>query len=185
MTQSLKLLAFTGLAGLMLYSGAASADKTIDPNAPSVKCKDGTRVSYNPAVPYDPAVLCADHGGPDTGPAMVNPNLSATFSGPRSAGSPPILAATPIDRSIWEALRGLGKDGRTTQQIRELMVRNNVPGIKALLTSKAAIRGLDAVYIGPLSASVMSFQIPGTGCNGQTTYYAVGGILVDLATNCS
>ena len=185
MTRTLKISALTGFAGLLLFGGIASADKTIDPNGPSVKCKDGTRIYYNPSVPTSAAALCADHGGPDNGPAMANPNLSATFSVPRSAGSPPILAVTPIDRSIWEALRGIGKDVRTTQQIRELMVKNDVPGIKALLNSKVAIRGLDAVYIGPLSATVMTFQIPTQGCNGQTTYYAVGGILVDLATNCS
>ena len=73
MTRALKFSAFAGIAGLLLCGGIASADKTIDPNGPSVKCKDGTRIYYEASVPTSPAMLCADHGGPDDGPAMVNP----------------------------------------------------------------------------------------------------------------
>lgn len=190
MIKILKVSAAAMVLGLAMQS-PAHAELRADFDA-YVKCKDGYRVGYqlNGLPNYTAAAQnCQDlHGGLDDGPAITNHGLTATFAEPRNTQGRPLLQPTPLDAPIRGALTTISKDAVAVKHLSELVAANNANGIRELLASRGGFRGgiraLSTINIGPVYAPVLIIYTPYQGCNGTTTYYSIGGVLVDLYTNC-
>lgn len=182
----------------MSYSTSAFAGLPVGTHgngAGYVLCNDGSILGFTTDAASKKYAIdwCNAHGGgvksiSSSWPAIKNPAFIPVFAVPRTKADGAALTATALDGPIWQSLSAIGANPVLSQKFRELVARDNPAGIRELVAANGAFRGgeraLGAVYVGPLLASVMTFQIPVQGCDGASTYYAIGGIMVDLQTNC-